>query len=59
MSSLAYRIVAPAARPKATAGRGIKLLSLGVIYQKLQVNNRTQAALVTLGRGWVELDPEQ
>jgi len=32
---------------------------LGVIYQKLQVNNRTQAALVALRRGWVELDPEQ
>jgi DNA-binding NarL/FixJ family response regulator len=31
---------------------------LGVIYQKLQVNNRTQAALVALRRGWVELDPE-
>ena len=30
---------------------------LGVIYQKLQVNNRTQAALVALRRGWVELDP--
>jgi DNA-binding NarL/FixJ family response regulator len=32
---------------------------LGVIYQKLHVNNRTQAALVALRRGWVELDPEQ
>ena len=31
---------------------------LGVIYQKLQVNNRTQAALVALRREWVELDPE-
>ena len=31
---------------------------LGVIYQKLQVNNRTQAALVALRRGWVELDAE-
>lgn len=31
---------------------------LGIIYQKLQVNNRTQAALVALRRGWVELDPE-
>ncbi len=29
---------------------------LGVIYQKLQVNNRTQAALVALRRGWVEID---
>ena len=31
---------------------------LGVIYQKLRVNNRTQAALVALRRGWVEIDPE-
>lgn len=31
---------------------------LGVIYQKLQVNNRTQAALVALRRGWAELDAE-
>jgi len=29
---------------------------LGVIYQKLQVNNRTQAALYALRRGWAELD---
>jgi DNA-binding NarL/FixJ family response regulator len=32
---------------------------LGVIYQKLQVNNRTQAALIALRRGWVDLDPEE
>lgn len=29
-----------------------------LIYQKLQVNNRTQAALYALRRGWVNLDPE-
>lgn len=29
------------------------------IYQKLQVRNRTQAALVALRRGWVPLMPEQ
>ena len=29
---------------------------LGVIYQKLQVTNRTQAALYALRRGWAELD---
>ena len=29
-----------------------------LIYQKLQVNNRTQAALYALRRGWVDLDPE-
>ncbi len=29
------------------------------IYQKLHVNNRTQAALTALRRGWVELDPEK
>ena len=29
------------------------------IYQKLQENNRTQAALVALRRGWAELDPEE
>lgn len=29
------------------------------IYQKLQVRNRTQAALVALRRGWVPLLPEQ
>ena len=28
------------------------------IYQKLYVNNRTQAALYALRRGWVSLDPE-
>ncbi len=28
------------------------------IYQKLHVNNRTQAALTALRRGWVELGPE-
>lgn len=31
---------------------------LRVIYQKLQVNNRTQAVLYALRRGWVDLDPE-
>lgn len=31
---------------------------LRVIYQKLRVNNRTQAALYALRRGWVDLDPE-
>jgi len=29
------------------------------IYQKLQVNNRTQAALYALRRGWARLDPEE
>lgn len=29
------------------------------IYHKLHVNNRTQAALVALRRGWVELTPEE
>jgi DNA-binding NarL/FixJ family response regulator len=29
-----------------------------LIYQKLQVNNRTQAALFALRRGWVDLDGE-
>lgn len=29
------------------------------IYQKLQVNNRTQAALVALRRGWVPLTPDE
>jgi DNA-binding NarL/FixJ family response regulator len=29
-----------------------------LIYQKLQVNNRTQAALYALRQGWVELDDE-
>ncbi|MBM3129302.1 MAG: response regulator transcription factor [Chloroflexi bacterium] len=28
------------------------------IYQKLHVNNRTQAALVALRKGWAHLDPE-
>lgn len=28
------------------------------IYQKLHVNNRTQAALMALRRGWVKLSPE-
>jgi NarL family two-component system response regulator LiaR len=32
---------------------------LSAIYQKLQVNNRTQAALHALRRGWVKLDPEE
>jgi DNA-binding NarL/FixJ family response regulator len=31
---------------------------LRVIYQKLQVNNRTQAALYAVRRGWVDLDRE-
>ncbi len=31
---------------------------LRVIYQKLQVNNRTQAVLYALRHGWVDLDPE-
>jgi len=31
---------------------------LRVIYQKLQVNNRTQAVLYALRRGWVDLSPE-
>lgn len=31
---------------------------LGIIYHKLQVHNRTQAALVAIRRGWVTLDPE-
>jgi DNA-binding NarL/FixJ family response regulator len=29
------------------------------IFQKLQVNNRTQAALYALRRGWAELDAEE
>jgi DNA-binding NarL/FixJ family response regulator len=28
------------------------------VYRKLHVNNRTQAALAALRRGWVQLDPE-
>lgn len=31
---------------------------LRVIYQKLQVNNRTQAVLYALRQGWVDLDQE-
>ena len=31
---------------------------LSIIYQKLQVNNRTQAALFALRRGWAELEEE-
>ncbi|MBC8447960.1 MAG: response regulator transcription factor [Chloroflexi bacterium] len=31
---------------------------LSEIYQKLQVNNRTQAALLALRRGWAKLDQE-
>lgn len=31
---------------------------LRFIYQKLQVNNRTQAAIYALRRGWVDPDPE-
>jgi len=31
---------------------------LRVIYQKLQVNNRTQAVLYALRHGWVDLDQE-
>lgn len=30
---------------------------LSAIYQKLQVNSRTQAALYALRKGWVKLDP--
>ncbi len=29
------------------------------VYQKLHVNNRTQAALTALRRGWVQLEPEE
>jgi DNA-binding NarL/FixJ family response regulator len=32
---------------------------LGEIFQKLHVNNRTQAALVALRRGWAKLDREE
>ncbi len=32
---------------------------LSIIYQKLRVNSRVQAALVALRKGWVGLDPEQ
>jgi DNA-binding NarL/FixJ family response regulator len=32
---------------------------LSAIYQKLHVNNRTQAALFALRRGWVTLDQEE
>jgi len=31
---------------------------LSNIYQKLQVNSRTQAALLALRRGWAKLEPE-
>jgi DNA-binding NarL/FixJ family response regulator len=31
---------------------------LSIIYQKLHVNNRTQAALVALRRGWATLEDE-
>jgi NarL family two-component system response regulator LiaR len=31
---------------------------LSSIYEKLQVNNRTQAALVALRRGWATLEQE-
>jgi NarL family two-component system response regulator LiaR len=32
---------------------------LRTIYQKLQVNSRTQATLYALRKGWVTLDPEE
>lgn len=32
---------------------------LRTIYQKLRVDNRTQAALYAVRRGWVDLDPEE
>ena len=32
---------------------------LSAIYEKLHVNNRTQAALVALRRGWAQLDQEE
>jgi DNA-binding NarL/FixJ family response regulator len=32
---------------------------LRFIYQKLQVNNRTQAAIYALRRGWIDLDSEE
>jgi NarL family two-component system response regulator LiaR len=32
---------------------------LSTIYEKLHVNNRTQAALVALRRGWAELEVEE
>jgi DNA-binding NarL/FixJ family response regulator len=32
---------------------------LSEVYQKLHVNNRTQAALMALRRGWASLDPEE
>jgi DNA-binding NarL/FixJ family response regulator len=32
---------------------------LSTIYEKLHVNNRTQAALVALRRGWAELEAEE
>ena len=32
---------------------------LSTIYEKLHVNNRTQATLVALRRGWVQLDQEE
>lgn len=32
---------------------------LGEVFQKLNVNNRTQAALVALRRGWAKLDREE
>ncbi len=32
---------------------------LSDVYQKLHVNNRTQAALFALRRGWAQLDREE
>lgn len=32
---------------------------LSTVYEKLHVNNRTQAALVALRRGWATLEPEE
>jgi DNA-binding NarL/FixJ family response regulator len=57
------RLVAQGADNK-TIGEQISLSEstvanrLSTIYQKLHVNNRTQAALVALRRGWAVLDEE-
>jgi len=61
---VALRLVAQGADNKAIAKRLSLSEStianrLSNIYQKLHVNNRTQAALFALRRGWVALDQEK
>ena len=58
------RLVAQGANNRTIAGRlSLSERTVGNrlrdIYQKLHVNNRTQAALHALRRGWVTLDPEE